>query len=82
MKLIAAAVFAAILSTFEKQVQTGTALRTNGCGHCGEKEAYRCNDRRQREKIFCARVKLFGLSEIKTVETYHLSSNVIFELLT
>lgn len=42
---------------------------------------HRCNGKRRRDRILHARVDKFGLTEIKIVETYHLSRNAIFELL-
>lgn len=42
---------------------------------------HRCNDGQGGKRSYCACVELFGLSEIKTKETHHLSSNAILELL-
>lgn len=40
MELIVVSGFASIFSKFERQVPTETALSTDGCGDCGEKEVW------------------------------------------
>uniref|UniRef100_A0A672ZN21 Putative nuclease HARBI1 n=1 Tax=Sphaeramia orbicularis TaxID=375764 RepID=A0A672ZN21_9TELE len=42
---------------------------------------HRHNQRERRQRIFCALINIFGMTEEKIIETYHLPSNAILELL-
>lgn len=71
--------FSSIFGTFERRVQTGTELRTNGC-IVARRRPRQWQTTAERETIYAC-VNIFRLSEIKGVETYPLSVRAISGLL-